>query len=71
MNVLLIDLDGKMENVALMRISAYHKDLGDAVKLIKCKRGRGIDIQVAMPNLLYTPDKVYLSCVFRWNASLA
>jgi hypothetical protein len=31
MNVGLIDLDGKFPNLALMKISAYHKQNGDSV----------------------------------------
>lgn len=33
MNVLLLHLDGRMQNLALMRISAHHKALGDTVEL--------------------------------------
>ncbi|MCM1987606.1 hypothetical protein [Methanococcoides seepicolus] len=31
MNVLLIDVDNKIPNLALMKISAYHKSIGDNV----------------------------------------
>lgn len=31
MKVLLFQLDGKIPNIALMRISAHHKALGDSV----------------------------------------
>lgn len=31
MNVLLIDVDSKIPNLALMKLSAYHKSIGDAV----------------------------------------
>ncbi|WP_172618634.1 hypothetical protein [Candidatus Methanomassiliicoccus intestinalis] len=31
MNVLLIDADSKIPNLALMKLSAYHKALGDDV----------------------------------------
>lgn len=33
MNVLLIQCDGKMPNLALMRIAAHHRDQGDFVQL--------------------------------------
>ena len=29
--ILLIDVDSKIPNLALMKISAYHKSIGDAV----------------------------------------
>lgn len=51
MKVLLIDVDSKIPNLALMKISAYHKLHGDKVFLAYgCK-----------------PDKVYISCVYDWN----
>lgn len=62
MLIWLIDYDGKMENLALMRLSAYHKRLGDTVRL---KFGD------AWPELFETPDKVYISCLFRWNREAA
>lgn len=54
--VLLIQADGKLPNLALMKIAAYHKD--DDIDLI-----RGIEIS----SRLYTPDVVYISCVFSEN----
>lgn len=52
MNILLIDGDQMdFPNLALMKISAYHKQEGDKV---------GFNIQ--------NPDRVYISCVFDWNA---
>lgn len=58
----LIDFDGKIENLALMKLSTYHKQLGDVVIL---KRG------LAYPELFETPDKVYISCLFSWNKDAA
>lgn len=53
--VLLIDIDSKIPNLALMKISAYHKERGDTVYL-----NSGCD-----------PDKVYISCIFKKNHSQA
>ena len=53
-NILLVNIDSKIPNLALMKISAWHKALGDSV---------GFDIQ--------DPDKVYISCIFKKNASQA
>lgn len=58
MLVWLVDYDGKMENLALMKLSMYHKVLGDTVKL---KFGN------AFPELFEKPDLIYISCLFRWN----
>jgi len=52
MNILLIDADKKMPNLALMHISRFHKDKHDKVFLNK---GNNF------------PDKVYISCVFARN----
>jgi hypothetical protein len=58
MLIWLVDYDGKMENLALMRLSTYHKQRGDTVHL---RRGN------AWAELFETPDKVYISCLFRWH----
>jgi hypothetical protein len=58
MTVYLIDFDGKIENLALMRLSAYWKIQGALVRLFKGGE---------RPNLFEQPDKVFISCIFRWN----
>ena len=61
--ILLIQVDGKVPNLALMKLSRYHKMLGDNVNLI-----RGFKI----PTLLqFVPDKVYISCIFEENYNVA
>ena len=50
----LIDVDGKMPNLALMKLSAWHKQQGDSVEL-------------TMPVLAAGYDKVYMSKVFTWS----
>ena len=35
MNVLLIDADSTIPNIALMKLSAWHKSLGDDVELVR------------------------------------
>lgn len=55
MNILLIDVDSKIPNLALMKISAWHKSQGDHVSFTT----RGL------------VDKVYISCIFKWNRSHA
>jgi hypothetical protein len=51
MKVLLIDFDGKIPNLALMKLSTWHKAQGDEVYLNNCDK----------------PDKVYISTLFTWN----
>ena len=53
-NILLIDVDSKMPNLALMKISAYHKSIGDDIGF----------------NNTYDPDIVYASVVFKKNKHL-
>lgn len=51
MKVLLIDVDSTIPNLALMKISAYHKSIGDVVGLTN----------------INNPDKVYASVIFKKN----
>ena len=57
MNVCLIDIDSKIPNVALMKLSAYHKALGDSVKL-------------GYEPLFDHPDKAYASKIFDFTKDL-
>lgn len=53
MKILLIDADGKdFPNLALMKLSTYHKTRGDEVFFGSSNK---------------SPDRVYISCVFSWN----
>lgn len=57
MRIGLIQVDGKMPNLALMKLSAYHKARGD---------------QVFFNDLPSEPfDRIYLSCIFSKNAARA
>ena len=62
MKVSLLDLDGKMENLALMRLSAYHKSLGDEVSLTRLRGKVSCSVEA---------DAVFVSCLFSWNKSKA
>jgi hypothetical protein len=53
--VMLWQLDGKIPNIALMRISAHHRDRGDEILFRRGKPHR---------ELSGDPDAVYGSCVF-------
>ena len=58
--VLLFQLDGKLPNIALMRIAAHHRNLGDAVTL----RRLGNPNTAIQPDLFDRPDLVYASAIF-------
>jgi hypothetical protein len=57
--VLLFQLDGKLPNLALMRIARHHRRRGDTV-LFRQARGQA-DLEVG---LFEQPDLVYASAIF-------
>lgn len=67
MRVLLLHLDGPLPNVALMRLAAHHRALGDVVELRHAQTesalGRGLWDELA--------DRVYASCIFSKTKRLA
>lgn len=63
MNVLLLQLDGKIPNLALMRIAAHHKGLGDDVEL---RHGAAFERDLFRCEF----DKVYASAIFLKTAPL-
>jgi hypothetical protein len=66
MRVALVDVDSAIPNLALMRLSAWHKARGDEVVLLHyAPFGRSQSIFVDQS------DRAYVSCVFSWNADLA
>lgn len=66
MRVLLLQLDGKLPNIALMRISAHHKALGDEVTLRKAGNATSLE-----PEFGDRWDKVYASLIFERTSPLA
>jgi hypothetical protein len=65
-NVLLLQLDGKIPNLALMRISAHHKALGDSVELRIAGNAAALERQLWDT----APDMVYASSIFGWTRHL-
>ena len=63
MNVLLIQLDGKLPNLALMRIAAHHRDRGDGVEF-----RHGADFGGLFDGHF---DRVYASAIFERSRPLA
>lgn len=67
MNVLLIQCDGKMPNLAIMRIAAHHRQQGDFVHLEQVRNAKH-DFQ---PTLYDRWDKVYASLIFTKSQPIA
>jgi hypothetical protein len=65
--VLLLQLDGKLPNVALMRVAAHHRAIGDAVEL----RHAGNEGALGMDLWDQPPDRVYASLIFDRTRPLA
>lgn len=59
---LLVDVDSKIPNLALMKLSQYYKNKGEGVRLYQVGRE-------AMPEGQFMT--VWISCVFTWNKSQA
>ena len=60
MNVCLMDVDSKIPNLALMRISTYHKQRGDCVKLGYEPLFDSPDLCYASKIFDYTPEPEYM-----------
>jgi hypothetical protein len=60
MNVLLLHLDGKLPNIALMRLAAHHRAQGDSVQLRRCDNPKLIGPRFGDPEW----DRVYGSLIF-------
>lgn len=72
MNVLLVQIDGKMPNIALMRIAAHHRERGDFVKLIQLRRARKEGTPDDVERGLFDQwDKVYASLLFTKSQPIA
>src|ERR1700742_1272431 len=67
MRVLLLHLDGKLPNLALMLIAAYHRALGDHVELRMVETAADLQPQLGDP----VWDRVYGSLIFEWTRPLA
>lgn len=65
--VLLLHLDGKLPNLALMRIAAHHRALGDRVELRHAETPADLQPRLGDPAW----DRVYGSLIFEWTRPLA
>lgn len=66
MSVLLLQLDGKIPNLALMRIAAHHRALGDEVTLRRAGNATSVERE-----LFDSHDRVYASLIFERTRPLA
>lgn len=67
MNVLLLQLDGKLPNLALMRLAAHHRALGHRVTLRRSGNTRSVQRHLGDPEW----DHVYGSLIFLSSRSVA
>lgn len=67
MKVLLIDADSVIPNIALMKLSAWHKSLGDDVELVKANLSY-FPNRRKKPFIPKNAEKTYCSIVFEGNA---
>lgn len=68
MRILLLQLDGKLPNLALMRLAAHHRDLGDEVELRHAGNHQTIQRRLSDASLRW--DKVYGSLIFERTRQL-
>jgi hypothetical protein len=66
LKVLLLQLDGKIPNIALMRIAAHHRALGDEVSFRVAGNERAIHLM-----FWESPDRIYASAIFSRTRPLA
>jgi hypothetical protein len=73
--VLLWHLDGKLPNLALMRLAAHHRERGDVVELRQVSNGSALDVKAwreIEPRFDDPPwDRVYASAIFERTRPLA
>src|SRR5688572_18886141 len=67
MTVLLLQLDGKRPNLALMRLASHHRSRGDLVTLRRAGNPRAIQPRLDDPEW----DRVYGSLIFEFTRPLA
>lgn len=64
--ILLLQLDGKMPNLALMRIAAHHRALGDAIEFRNARTTAAVE-----RGLFDDHDRVYASLIFTASRPIA
>jgi len=67
MKILLLQLDGKLPNLALMRIASWHGSRGDTVELRQIRRAENVERNF----FDCEPDGIYASLIFEKSRPLA
>ena len=67
MKVLLEDADSTIPNIALMKLSSWHKSLGDSVELVRANLPYYPN-KKKTPFIVKSADKIYCSVIFEGNA---
>ena len=70
MHHLLVDFDGKIPNLALMKVSSWAKTKGDTAELVKVRWKKG-DPLIPMRFYEAKADECWLSCIFTWHREKA
>lgn len=65
MKILLVDVDSTIPNLALMKISGYHKSIGDVVELVRLGISYYPDAQSTRTVGASDYDKIYVSAIFK------
>ena len=73
MNVLLVDIDSKINNIVLMNVSKYHRGKGNNVSLVRCGQRGDTKGKPDTPIQIYSNDYdwVYVACIFKQNREYA
>src|SRR5437660_4196074 len=70
MSHLLVDVDSRIPNLALMKISRYVKNMGQEVDLVQMKGKDVLPLEEGMKLGLRIYTDVWISTIFTWNKSL-
>lgn len=65
MKILLVDVDSTIPNIALMKISGYHKNIGDVVELVRLGISYYPGAQSTRTIGTSDYDKIYVSAIFK------
>lgn len=70
MKVRLIQLDGKLPNIALMKLAAHHKAKGDEISFARIEQKQGRLGEVTLGHVWGSPDIIYASMIFEKSKPL-
>jgi len=66
--ILLVDVDSKIPNLPLMKLSRLHRGKGDDVELVRLRGGKSL---LDLFSIDFTPKEVYVSCIYPQNRAKA